>query len=80
VAGGEKIPRKGGPGITKSDLLVINKIDLAPHVGANLDVMRHDTERMRGTRPYVMTNLKTGEGLERVVEFIVTRGLLRAAA
>jgi urease accessory protein len=80
VAGGEKIPRKGGPGITKSDLLVINKIDLAPHVGANLDVMRHDTERMRGVRPFVMTNLKTGEGLERVVEFIVTRGLLRAAA
>jgi urease accessory protein len=80
VAGGEKIPRKGGPGITKSDLLVINKIDLAPHVGANLDVMRHDTERMRGARPWVMTNLKTGEGLDRVVEFIVTRGLLRAAA
>src|SRR5262245_25445908 len=61
VAGGEKIPRKGGPGITKSDLLVINKTDLAPHVGANLDIMRHDTERMRGARPYVMTNLKTGE-------------------
>jgi urease accessory protein len=80
VAGGEKIPRKGGPGITRSDLLVINKIDLAPHVGANLDVMRHDTERMRGTRPWVMTNLKTGEGLDRVIEFIVTRGLLRAAA
>ncbi len=80
VAGGEKIPRKGGPGITRSDLLVINKIDLAPHVGANLDVMRHDTERMRGARPWVMTNLKTGEGLDRVIEFIVTRGLLRAAA
>jgi len=80
VAGGEKIPRKGGPGITKSDLLVINKIDLAPHVGASLDVMRHDTGRMRGARPWVMTNLKTGEGLDRVVEFIVTRGLLKAAA
>ena len=80
VAGGEKIPRKGGPGITRSDLLVINKIDLAPHVGANLDVMRHDTERMRGARPWVMTNLKTGEGLDRVIDFIVTRGLLRAAA
>jgi urease accessory protein len=80
VAGGEKIPRKGGPGITRSDLLVINKIDLAPHVGANLDVMRHDTERMRGARPWVMTNLKSGEGLDRVIEFIVTRGLLRAAA
>jgi urease accessory protein len=78
VAGGEKIPRKGGPGITKSDLLVINKIDLAPHVGASLDVMRHDTERMRGARPYVMTNLRSGAGLDRVVEFIVTRGLLTA--
>ncbi len=80
VAGGEKIPRKGGPGITKSDLLVINKTDLAPHVGANLEVMRHDTERMRGTRPYVMTNLKTGAGLHQVIDFIVTRGLLRTAA
>lgn len=78
VAGGEKIPRKGGPGITKSDLLVINKTDLAPHVGANLDVMRHDTERMRGARPHVMTNLKTGAGVERVIEFIRTRGLLQA--
>jgi urease accessory protein len=78
VAGGEKIPRKGGPGITKSDLLVINKTDLAPHVGANLDVMRHDTEHMRGARPYVMTNLKTGAGVEQVIEFIRTRGLLQA--
>jgi urease accessory protein len=78
VAGGEKIPRKGGPGITKSDLLVINKTELAPHVGANLDVMRHDTERMRGARPYVMTNLKTGAGVEQVIEFIRTRGLLQA--
>jgi urease accessory protein len=74
VAGGEKIPRKGGPGITKSDLLVINKTDLAPHVGASLDVMRSDTERMRGGRPYVMTNLKTGAGLDTVVSFIVERG------
>ncbi len=79
VAGGEKIPRKGGPGITKSDLLVINKTDLAPYVGASLEVMRHDTERMRGTRPYVMTNLKTRDGVDRVIEFIVARGLLAAA-
>ena len=80
VAAGEKIPRKGGPGITKSDLFVINKTDLAPHVGANLDVMRHDTERMRGARPYVMTNLKSGEGIDAVIAFIVERGLLRAAS
>jgi len=80
VAGGEKIPRKGGPGITKSDLLVINKIDLAPHVGADLGVMERDTRRMRGERPYVMTNLKKGDGLERVVQFIVERGLLAATA
>jgi urease accessory protein len=73
VAGGEKIPRKGGPGITKSDLLVINKIDLAPYVGASLDVMRHDTQRMRGARPWVMTNLKTGEGLDQVRRFIELR-------
>ena len=79
VAGGEKIPRKGGPGITRSDLLVINKTDLAPYVGANLDVMRSDTERMRGSRPYVMTNLKTGAGVDAVIDFIVTRGLLAAA-
>ncbi len=76
VAGGEKIPRKGGPGITRSDLLVINKIDLAPHVGASLEVMRHDTERMRGGRPWVMTNLKTGEGLDQVIAFIEENGLL----
>ncbi|HTN50594.1 MAG TPA: urease accessory protein UreG [Burkholderiaceae bacterium] len=80
VAGGEKIPRKGGPGITKSDLLVINKTDLAPHVGADLQVMRHDTERMRGPRPYVMTNLKTGAGVEVVIGFIERQGLLVAAA
>ena len=76
VAGGEKIPRKGGPGITKSDLLVINKIDLAPHVGADLGVMERDATRMRGGRPFVMTNLKSGAGLETVVQFIVSRGLL----
>lgn len=76
VAGGEKIPRKGGPGITKSDLLVINKIDLAPFVGANLDVMELDTQRMRQARPYVMTNLKSNVGLEKVVQFIIHQGML----
>ena len=82
VAAGEKIPRKGGPGITKSDLFVINKTDLAPHVGANLDVMRADTERMRktaqGLKPFVMTNLKTQSGLDEVVRFIEKSGLLKA--
>ena len=84
VAAGEKIPRKGGPGITKSDLLVINKTDLAPHVGADLAVMEADTRRMRpehaGRRPYVMCNLKAGSGLAEVVAFIERRGLLVAAA
>ena len=80
VAAGEKIPRKGGPGITKSDLFVINKTDLAPHVGASLDVMRADTLRMRGTKPFVMTNLKTRDGLAEVVAFIERRGMLRPAA
>lgn len=70
VAGGEKIPRKGGPGITRSDLLVINKIDLAPLVGADLQVMAQDTTRMRPDRPWVMCNLKTGEGLDRVIQEI----------
>lgn len=83
VAAGEKIPRKGGPGITKSDLFVINKIDLAPHVGADLEVMRSDTTRMRttaqGLRPFVMSNLKTLQGLAEVVRFIETKGLLTAA-
>ncbi len=79
VAGGEKIPRKGGPGITKSDLLVINKTDLAPHVGASLEVMEHDARRMRGARPFVMTNLKSGAGVQEVIDFIVQRGLLVAA-
>jgi urease accessory protein len=76
VAEGEKIPRKGGPGITRSDLLVINKIDLAPHVGASLEVMERDTKRMRGERPFVMTNLRSGEGLDAVVAFIRRNGML----
>jgi len=84
VAAGEKIPRKGGPGIMKSDLLVINKIDLAPMVGASLEVMREDAARMRGARPFVFTNLKTGEGLDFITDFIRQHGLLadsgRAAA
>ena len=82
VAAGEKIPRKGGPGITKSDLFVINKTDLAPHVGADLQVMRADTDRMRPnpeTRPWVMTNLKTLDGLAEVVAFIEKRGMLGSA-
>ena len=76
VAAGDKIPRKGGPGIMKSDLLVINKIDLAPNVGASLEVMDQDARRMRGERPFVFTNLKTGQGLDDVVRHIETRGLL----
>jgi urease accessory protein len=76
VAEGEKIPRKGGPGITRSDLLVINKIDLAPYVGASLEVMETDTKRMRGDRPYVFTNLKDDTGLTRVIEFIIDQGML----
>ncbi len=79
TAAGKKIPRKGGPGITKSDLFVINKTDLAPHVGADLSVMAADTQRMRGARPYVMTNLKTRDGLAEVVRFIETRGMLTPA-
>jgi urease accessory protein len=76
VAAGDKIPRKGGPGITKSDLLVINKIDLAPMVGASLEVMERDAKRMRGARPFVFTNLKTGQGLDGVIRFVETEGLL----
>jgi len=76
VAAGDKIPRKGGPGITKSDLLVINKIDLAPMVGASLEVMARDAKKMRGERPFVFTNLKTGEGLDTVIRFIETEGML----
>ena len=79
VAAGDKIPRKGGPGITKSDLLVINKIDLAPMVGACLEVMERDTRRMRGERPFVFTNLKTGHGLDTVIRFIETEGVLAAS-
>jgi len=80
VAAGDKIPRKGGPGITKSDLLVINKIDLAPLVGASLEVMASDAKKMRGTRPFVFTNLKTGEGLPAVIAFIERQGLLDGVA
>ncbi len=80
VAGGEKIPRKGGPGITRSDLLVINKIDLAPLVGADLSVMDADTKRMRGQRPYVFTNLREGTGAEAVARFIERTGGLAGAA
>lgn len=76
VAAGDKIPRKGGPGITKSDLLVINKIDLAPMVGASLDVMQRDAGRMRGERPFVFTNLKAQEGLDEIIRFIKTEGIL----
>lgn len=76
VAAGEKIPRKGGPGITRSDLLVINKIDLAPMVGASLEVMDQDAKRMRGERPFVFTNMKTGQGLDRIIDFIEREGML----
>jgi urease accessory protein len=76
VAAGEKIPRKGGPGITRSALLVINKIDLAPYVGADLGVMARDAKKMRGDRPFVFTNLRTGEGVQEVIDFIVKQGLL----
>jgi urease accessory protein len=79
VAAGDKIPRKGGPGITKSDLLVINKIDLAPMVGASLEVMARDAKKMRGERPFVFTNLKTGQGLDTVIKFIETEGMLCTA-
>src|SRR6187399_1895184 len=80
VAAGDKIPRKGGPGIVKSDLLVINKIDLAPMVGASLEVMAHDAKKMRGARPFVFSNLKTGHGLETVIQFVIERGMVRAGA
>ncbi|MGH1484852.1 MAG: urease accessory protein UreG [Cellvibrionaceae bacterium] len=80
VSAGDKIPRKGGPGITKSDLLIINKIDLAPIVGASLDVMDRDAKKMRGDRPFVFSNLKQKEGLQNVIDFIVSEGMLNAAA
>lgn len=76
VAAGEKIPRKGGPGITKSDLLIINKTDLAPMVGASLDVMAQDAKRMRGERPFLFSNMKTGDGLSEIIAFIEKQGLL----
>ncbi|HAP45324.1 MAG TPA: urease accessory protein UreG, partial [Gammaproteobacteria bacterium] len=76
VAEGEKIPRKGGPGITRSDLLIINKIDLAPYVGASLEVMESDTKRMRGDKPFVFTNLKKSVGVEEIIRFIVSEGML----
>jgi urease accessory protein len=76
VAAGEKIPSKGGPGITRSDLLVINKIDLAPHVGASPEVMQRDARRMRGARPFIMTNLRIGQGLDDIVHFIEEKGAL----
>ena len=79
VSGGEKIPRKGGPGITRSDLLVINKMDLAPHVGASLEIMEHDAKRMRGEKPFVFTNMRTGAGVSTVTRFIETAGGLVAA-
>ena len=78
VAAGDKIPSKGGPGITRSDLLVINKVDLAPHVGASLDVMERDAKKMRGARPFVFTNLKTGSGVDTVIQFITDKGGLGA--
>jgi len=80
VAGGEKIPRKGGPGITRSDLLVVNKIDLAPYVGADLAVMEEDTKRMRGQRPYVFSNIRDGVGVEAITRFIEQAGGLGTAA
>jgi urease accessory protein len=79
VAGGDKIPRKGGPGITKSDLLVINKIDLAPHVGASLEVMDRDARLMRGTKPFLFTNIRAGVGVDRIAGFVVEQGLLGSA-
>ena len=78
VSGGEKIPRKGGPGITRSDLFVINKTDLAPHVGASLDVMERDTERMRRGKPWVFSNMKSGQGVDAVIDFIRRKGGLGA--
>jgi urease accessory protein len=80
VAAGDKIPRKGGPGITRSDLLVINKTDLAPLVGASLEVMDRDTRKMRGDKPFVFTNLKAGDGLAAIIDFIVDHGMLGSRA
>ncbi|WP_111977753.1 urease accessory protein UreG [Algibacillus agarilyticus] len=80
VSAGDKIPRKGGPGITKSDLLIINKIDVADLVGASLDVMDRDTRKMRGDRPFVFSNMKTKQGLDQIIEFIETEGMLTVTA
>ncbi len=80
VSAGDKIPRKGGPGITRSDLLVINKIDLAPYVGASLEVMDRDAKKMRGERPFIFSNLKTGQGLQQIIDFIIEKGMLEKAA
>ncbi len=79
VSAGDKIPRKGGPGITKSDLLIINKIDLAPHVGADLDVMDRDAKKMRGDKPFVFANLKNGTGVKEIVSFVKKQGMLAPA-
>jgi len=79
VSAGDKIPRKGGPGITKSDLLVINKIDLAPHVGASLEVMDADAKKMRGAKPFIFSNLKTEQGLQQIIDFILHQGMVEAA-
>ena len=76
VSAGDKIPRKGGPGITKSDLLVINKVDIAPLVGASLDVMERDAKKMRGDGPFVFSNMKTGQGIQEILAFIIDRGML----
>ena len=75
VSAGDKIPRKGDPGITKSDLLVINKIDLAPYVGASLEVMDRDAKKMRGDKPFIFSNFKKGDGVEQIIEFIIEKGL-----
>ncbi len=80
VSAGDKIPRKGGPGITRSDLLIINKTDLAPLVGASLEVMDRDAKKMRGERPFVFSNLKAGDGLQAIIDFIETEGMLRPAS
>ncbi len=80
VSAGDKIPRKGGPGITRSDLLVINKIDLAPYVGASLEVMERDAKKMRGEGPFVFSNIKRGDGVEKIVNFIIKQGMLSPVA
>ncbi len=80
VSAGDKIPRKGGPGITRSDLLVINKIDLAPYVGASLEVMDRDARKMRGDKPFIFTNMKTGEGVQVIIDYIIEKGMLEKAA